>query len=295
VLCAAGTPGYFAPETLLKHENSFSSDVFQAGCVLYAMLSCQLPFEENLTHVVEGAPRPMSGHAWVGRSEESKSLVASMLIKDPKERITLQQVLDHTWLNGGAAVLSLGESYDTRMQHLVLKQKMKKFFVNNNLQHINRRQSLHAAVPELQRLSSGGAIATPLATPGKISGKKRQLDRSEYCDYADSFDIAITSVTAADEVAESLRVDYRSRLRDLKERVLTACAPDNSRYMPPGTEAEGTSSYAGTIDFDLFCSLMDSSGFPEMADMAVFNIFDHDGNGTVNMQEFMVSLGISMN
>lgn len=31
-----GTPGYFAPESLQRHEYSVKSDIWQAGCVLYA-------------------------------------------------------------------------------------------------------------------------------------------------------------------------------------------------------------------------------------------------------------------
>ena len=250
------------------------------------MLSCQLPFEENLTHVVEGSPRAMDGYAWEGRSESSKDLVGHMLCKDPEKRISLQNILKHPWLNGKALRTELGESYDTRLQHLVLKQKMKKFFVNNNAANLRRRESLHTAVPSLARLSAGemsGDGNVALSPRRKLSAlDSRRLSGGDVLSFGEL------------ECEEELQLDYRSKLRDLKERALTACAPDRNRYVPPaalGAEDSEDSTEQpslGDIDFELFVSLMKSSGFPELANQAVYRIFDTNGDGAVKLQEFMV-------
>ena len=300
---APGTPGYFAPETLTRFENSFASDVFQAGVILYALLSGQMPFEDDLTHVLEGAPRPMEGFAWAGRSHASRDLVKRMLAKDPQERISLKGILEHPWLNGGAMEVELGEAYVTRVQHLVLKQKMKKFFVSHSKDHLRRRMSLETAAPCLGRLSSGGREEN---TPKKRKRKSgfdfinEEFEIDEEPQVGDGTIVPVVAATAVvgglgEGPGEVLRMDYRSKLRDLKERVLTACAPSRSRYVPPNTsladkEEKDASYLSGKIDWETFCQLMDSSGLPELAQMAVFQIFDHDGDGAVNIQEFMVRL-----
>ena len=49
-----GTPGYIAPESILYHTYSAKTDLWQAGCTLYSLLSGMLPFNrddyEQVTH-----------------------------------------------------------------------------------------------------------------------------------------------------------------------------------------------------------------------------------------------------
>lgn len=40
-----GTPGYMAPELLLKKEYTASCDMWSFGCILYALLCGSLPFD----------------------------------------------------------------------------------------------------------------------------------------------------------------------------------------------------------------------------------------------------------
>lgn len=40
-----GTLGYVAPEVILKQPYDFKCDVWSLGCVMYALLSGELPFE----------------------------------------------------------------------------------------------------------------------------------------------------------------------------------------------------------------------------------------------------------
>lgn len=57
-----GTPGYIAPETLSRIEYSYKTDMWQAGCVLYSMLSGVGPFSaEDRTQTASGAYFPMVG------------------------------------------------------------------------------------------------------------------------------------------------------------------------------------------------------------------------------------------
>lgn len=42
-----GTIGYVAPEVLKKEPYSFSCDVWSYGCIIYALLSGTLPFDDE--------------------------------------------------------------------------------------------------------------------------------------------------------------------------------------------------------------------------------------------------------
>ena len=60
-----GTPGYLAPETLTQHEYSYKTDMWQAGCVLYVLLSGTSPFctddAPEYAQSVSGKYYPMTG------------------------------------------------------------------------------------------------------------------------------------------------------------------------------------------------------------------------------------------
>jgi serine/threonine protein kinase len=49
-----GTPGYIAPESITYHTYSAKTDLWQAGCTLYSLLSGLLPYGrddyEQVTH-----------------------------------------------------------------------------------------------------------------------------------------------------------------------------------------------------------------------------------------------------
>ena len=128
--------GYFAPESILRNEYSFKSDVWQAGCILYCTL-CGHPafhsdarYERQITHM---SYYPMSGPEWANISPIVKDLVAKMLLKNPDERISVADVLAHPWLTGFAPVEDLGPNFTRRVKALALRQKLKRFFLDNDI------------------------------------------------------------------------------------------------------------------------------------------------------------------
>lgn len=44
-----GTPGYMAPELLLKMNYNAKCDIWSLGCIVYALLCGSLPFEGKTT------------------------------------------------------------------------------------------------------------------------------------------------------------------------------------------------------------------------------------------------------
>lgn len=87
-----GTPYYMAPEILKKEPYSFPADIWSLGCVLYEIVTRRRPFSSDyiqfFQQILHDEPFPI--HCNV--SENLKSLIFSMLKKNPSERFTINQI-----------------------------------------------------------------------------------------------------------------------------------------------------------------------------------------------------------
>ena len=110
-----GTPMYMAPEILLssktKGYEGFPVDIWSSGISLYIMLSGTLPFnlknnessdmsEESNNNIelqysiINKEPKKIEKI-----SLEARDLLKGLLNKNPKKRLTIEQILNHPWLN----------------------------------------------------------------------------------------------------------------------------------------------------------------------------------------------------
>eukprot|EP00937_MAST-01D_sp_MAST-1D-sp2_P000194 g194.t1 len=105
-----GTPGYLAPE--LRQGSSYSEtvDVWALGVILYVLLSGRLPFAADTAPIPQGKGKAQEHlklefpeNEFQHVSTSVKELVYHMLMLDPADRITAQQVLDHPWVRGQTA------------------------------------------------------------------------------------------------------------------------------------------------------------------------------------------------
>ncbi|XP_059629366.1 calcium-dependent protein kinase 26-like [Cornus florida] len=96
-----GSPFYIAPEVLAGGYNQ-AADVWSAGVILYILLSGMPPFwgktKSRIFDSVRAADLRFPSDPWDRISESAKELIRAMLCKDPSQRITAQQVLDHSWM-----------------------------------------------------------------------------------------------------------------------------------------------------------------------------------------------------
>ncbi|OQR96115.1 kinase [Thraustotheca clavata] len=100
-----GTPGHMAPELLSFKASPILSacDVFSAGVLLYTYLLGVAPFrgsttEELIERMIQGRMcRP--SNLWQLLSTEATEFLIGMLDRDPVNRLSIDQLLTHTWLN----------------------------------------------------------------------------------------------------------------------------------------------------------------------------------------------------
>lgn len=102
-----GTPNYVAPEILRRQPYDTQADMWSAGVILYIIL-CGFPpfYDENddlgrLYKKIKRADYDMPSPYWDKISPDAKDLVKSLLVADPKRRLTAEKVLQHRWISSG--------------------------------------------------------------------------------------------------------------------------------------------------------------------------------------------------
>lgn len=126
-----GSPYYMAPEVLRRNYGK-EIDVWSTGIILYILLCGVPPFwaetEEGIAHAIIKGHIDFERDPWPKVSEEAKDLVKCMLDANPYSRLTVDEVLDHSWIQNAdkARNVSLGENVRTRIQQFSLMNKFKK-------------------------------------------------------------------------------------------------------------------------------------------------------------------------
>ena len=108
-----GTPMYMAPEILLCSKNKgyegFPVDIWSSGISLYIMLSGTLPFnlkEEKSSTINDENNKSELQYSIINKepkfiekiSDEARDLLKGLLNKNPNERLTCDEILNHPWL-----------------------------------------------------------------------------------------------------------------------------------------------------------------------------------------------------
>ena len=113
-----GTPMYIAPEIILSTKNKgykgFPVDIWSAGIALYIMLSGKLPFNldedfddfDNYNNNIKEKNKKLKYEIinkepkYIEKiSDEARDLLKGLLNKNPKKRLTCEQILIHPWLS----------------------------------------------------------------------------------------------------------------------------------------------------------------------------------------------------
>jgi len=102
-----GTPNYLAPEVLTNRVgHSYEVDVWSLGVVLYAMVVGKPPFETAEVKLTYDRIRKCiySFPEQIKLSEDVRNLITKIFVLDTSKRPTLNEILEHPFLNNGVGV-----------------------------------------------------------------------------------------------------------------------------------------------------------------------------------------------
>ena len=91
-----GTPLYFSPEMCEEKSYNHKSDIWALGCLLYEQAALHPPFEANnqlalATKICNSTPDPLPP----AFTDDLRTLVQSMLMKNPDERPSVEDILSY--------------------------------------------------------------------------------------------------------------------------------------------------------------------------------------------------------
>lgn len=105
-----GSPGYVAPEILLKKAYNNKVDVFSAGIILFIILSGRAPFYGKNSNeiLIKNRECKLLFHEkyWGRISRECIDLVIKLTEPDPNERPSAELALRHPWLSGSYTAMN---------------------------------------------------------------------------------------------------------------------------------------------------------------------------------------------
>ncbi|KAL8276514.1 hypothetical protein RQP46_011062 [Phenoliferia psychrophenolica] len=100
----AGSPGYAAPEVLLKKGHGPPVDLWSIGVITYTLLCGYTPFRasdtKELAAECSAARLEFHDRYWKNVSDEAKDFIKHLIRPDPSERPTATEALKHKWLTG---------------------------------------------------------------------------------------------------------------------------------------------------------------------------------------------------
>ena len=130
-----GSPYYIAPEVIDKKYSS-KCDIWSIGCVLYFLLSKRRPFEgenfEDIFKNIKEQPLDLKSKPFNKSSEELKDLISKLLAKNPDNRISAEEALQHEWFIKNKTKDKLTELKTKDLNDLL--DNIKKYFPLNLIQ-----------------------------------------------------------------------------------------------------------------------------------------------------------------
>lgn len=167
-----GTPFFVSPEILMRLGYDQQSDMWSVGCIVYLLLSGNLPFmgrsQKELFRKIVAGKYDFDDEEWGNVSEQAKDLVSKLLVLDPNKRITAAEAVRHEWLKASKDRLSNIMLQGTSQRLKTFNARMK---LRSAMIAIDWVSSLRRMTSYSQRNLNGGVpgpAGVPSAAPGEI-------------------------------------------------------------------------------------------------------------------------------
>ncbi|KAG2234418.1 hypothetical protein INT48_007166 [Thamnidium elegans] len=102
-----GSPGYVAPEVLLRKPYSFPVDIWAIGVITYTVLCGYQPFQAEdtveLMDEIINVRYEFHERYWRNISPDARAFIRKCLSKNPADRPTATEALTHVWMCGKQA------------------------------------------------------------------------------------------------------------------------------------------------------------------------------------------------
>lgn len=234
------------------------------GVLLYILLCGYPPFyaetNPDLYRLIVAGVYEFHATEWAGISEGAKDLVSKMLVVDPSKRLTMAQVLAHTWMT----------STVTPTVHLAT--------TLDNLKKFNARRKIKAAAAAVRLGAMRGVglrqdILKELTDSGKASFPLAELEALN----AEFLKIAGTGGSIS-----------REKFGEVMTRLGHADLPLDRLFQVLDEDGSGDVDYK-----ELLAALARLRSDDVEAIRMCFKIFDVDGSGSLSMQELVDMLRLT--
>ncbi|CAN9433420.1 unnamed protein product [Alternaria alternata] len=98
---SAGSPAFMPPELCVAkhgHVSGRAADIWSMGCTLYCLLFGRIPFEKHGMIELYQSIRMDPLEFETDCNPELKELLQRLMEKDPKKRITMEEIREHPWV-----------------------------------------------------------------------------------------------------------------------------------------------------------------------------------------------------
>ncbi|XP_038047057.1 myosin light chain kinase, smooth muscle-like isoform X3 [Patiria miniata] len=125
-----GTPEFVAPEVINYEQISFATDLWSIGVICYILLSGLSPFmgdsdAETLNNVT-AAEWDFEDEAFDDITDEAKEFIEKLLIKRKEKRQTVEECLQHKWLNKDIKTMKATQLSTAKLKKFVARRRWQK-------------------------------------------------------------------------------------------------------------------------------------------------------------------------
>ncbi|XP_046870290.1 serine/threonine-protein kinase PLK3 [Hypomesus transpacificus] len=155
-----GTPNYLAPEVLNRQGHGTESDVWSLGCVMYTLMCGNPPFETLDLKETYKCIKEVRYNIPSTLSPAAQKLISSVLQKNPSDRLTLDQILNHEFFSKGFTPDKLPASSCVMVPELHPPSPAKKFFTKMAKSFFGKKKAKVEKIPceekdDISKLVSG--------------------------------------------------------------------------------------------------------------------------------------------